>query len=123
MSLKVTSNEKSAGVFVISPIGSLDTNTYHTLENRIKIIFEGHPKLIIFDMQDLDYISSMGVRVILQAQKEMKKRDGVFKMMNLKTQVQKVFEIIYSLPSDQVFGSREEMDDYLDKIQKKIVEE
>jgi len=123
MSLKVTSKEERPGVFILSPIGSLDTNTCHTLENRLKMIFEGHTKLIIFDMENLEYISSMGVRVILQAQKEMKKREGVFKMMNLKTQVQKVFEIIYSLPSDQVFGSQQEMDDYLDKIQKKMVEE
>ena len=123
MSLKVTSKEKQSGVFVLYLIGSLDTNTYYTLENRVKLIFEGHPKLIIFDMEELEYISSMGVRVILQAQKEMKKRDGSIKMMNMKTQVQKVFEIIYSLPADQVFGSQEEMDSYLDKIQKKVMEE
>ena len=123
MSLKVSSKEKQTGVFVISCIGSLDTNTYHTLESRLNLIFEGHPKLIIFDMENLDYISSMGVRVIIKTQKKMKSLSGSSKLMNLKPQVEKVFEIINALPSDQVFSTEQEMDEYLDKIQKKVAEE
>ncbi len=123
MSLKVTSKEKQPGVFVVTPIGSLDSNTCNILENRLNMIFEGHPKLIVFDMENLEYISSLGVRAIIQSQKEMKKRGGSSKMMNLKAQVEKVFQIIYSLPSDQVFGSQREMDEYLDKIQKKALED
>jgi anti-anti-sigma factor len=120
MSLKVKTKEKQAGVFVISCIGSLNTNTYSSLETRLNLIFEGHPKLIVFDMENLDYISSMGVRVILQTQKKMKSLNGSSKMMNLKPQVEKVFEIINALPSDQVFSTEKEMDEYLDKIQKKV---
>ncbi len=123
MTLKINSREKQIGVFVISCNGSLDTNTYPILESRLDLIFEGHPKLIVFDMENLNYISSMGVRVILKVQKEMKKRNGSYKMMNLKPQVEKVFEIINVLPSDQVFSSEKEMDEYLDKIQKKVIED
>ena len=123
MSFKITSKEKQAGVFVIYPEGSLDSNTYHLLESRLDMLFEGHPKLIVFDMENLDYISSMGVRVTISAQKRMKSLGGSTKMMNLKPQVAKVFEIINALPSDRVFSSEQEMDDYLDKIQKKVVED
>lgn len=120
MSLRVNSKEKQPGVFVISCDGSLNTNTYTMLENRLNLIFEGHPKLIVFDMENLDYISSMGVRAVLNTQKKMKSLNGSSKMMNLKPQVEKVFEIINALPSDQVFSTEAEMDEYLDKIQKKI---
>ena len=123
MSLKVNSKEKQPGAFVISCDGSLDTNTYSSLESRLDLIFEGHPKLIVFDMQNLSYISSMGVRVILKTQKKMRSLGGSSRLMNLKPQVEKVFEIINALPSDQVFSSEQEMDEYLDKIQKRVTEE
>ena len=123
MSLKVNSKEKQTGAFVISCSGSLDTNTYTTLESRLNLIFEGHHKLIVFDMENLDYISSMGVRVIIKTQKQMKSLNGSYKLKNLKPQVEKVFEIINALPSDQVFTNEKEMDEYLDKIQKKVIEE
>jgi len=123
MSLKVNSTEKQPGAFLVSCTGSLDTNTYHLLENRVNLIFEGSPHLIVFDMEGLDYISSMGVRVVFATQKRMKKVGGSCRLMNLKPQVEKVFEIINALPSDQVFSSEKEMDDYLDKIQKRMSEE
>ena len=53
----------------------------------------------------------------------MKSLNGSSKLMNLKPQVEKVFEIINALPSDQVFTNEKEMDEYLDKIQKKVIEE
>jgi len=34
-----------------------------------------------------------------------------------------LFEIIHALPSEQVFASTEELDLYLDRMQKKILEE
>ena len=74
-------------------------------------------------MENLDYISSMGVRVIIKTQKKMKSLSGSSKLMNLKPQVEKVFEIINALPSDQVFSNEQEMDEYLDKIQKKVAED
>ncbi len=93
------------------------------LESRLELIFEGTPRLIVFDMKELDYISSMGVRVVLQTQKKMKSLSGSSRLMNLKSPVEKVFEIINALSSDQVFSSEQEMDYYLDKIQKKVVED
>ena len=39
--------------------------------------------------------------------------------MNLKPQIKKVFEIINALPELNVFRSIEELDAYLDKMQKK----
>lgn len=123
MSLKVNSTEKQPGVFVVTTQGSLNSNTYSVLENRIDLIFEGNPRLIVFDMEHLDYISSMGVRVILHTNKRIKALGGATRMMNLQPPVEKVFEIINALPQDQVFASEAEMDKYLDKIQKNFEEE
>ena len=40
--------------------------------------------------------------------------------MNLQPQIKKVFEIINAIPSMKIFTSMEELDEYLDIMQKKI---
>lgn len=123
MPLKVTSTEKEPGVFMIVPEGSLDTNTYSILEKRVDMILEGQPRVIALDMAHINYISSMGVRVVIKTRKALKQHDGNLVVLNLQPQVRKVFEIINALPSEQVFASTEELDQYLDRMQKKITEE
>lgn len=120
MPLNVTSREREPGVFILSSAGSLDTNTYSILEKQVDSILEGSSKVIIFDMEHLNYISSMGVRVILKARKALEERGGNVVLLNLKPHIKKVFDIINALPSEQVFSSVEEMDSYLDRMQRKI---
>jgi anti-sigma B factor antagonist len=122
MSLKVTSREKSQGVFIVSPEGSLDTITYPILEEKVDLLLATAPNIIIFDMQKLDYISSMGVRVIAKSKKSLKQRGGNVVLLKLQPQIKKVFEIIQALPSEQIFESVKEMDSYLDYMQKKTDE-
>ena len=123
MPLTVTAKEKTPGVFILYPAGSLDSNTYEILDKRIDLILEGSRKVIVLDMENLDYISSMGVRVVIKAKKAMMKNSGDLVLMNLQPQIHKVFEIINALPSQQIFSSTQELDHYLDRVQRKIKEE
>ncbi len=122
MSLKVTSREKSPGVFIVSPEGSLDTNTYYILEEKVDLLLDTSPGMIVCDLEKLGYISSMGVRVIAKAQKSLKKSGGKVILLNIQPQIRKVFEIIKALPSEQIVESIEELDRYLDIMQKKTSE-
>lgn len=127
MSLKVTSYEKTengkgAGIFVVTAEGSLDTITYDILEEEVDRILDASPSWMVFDLEKLDYISSMGVRVIAKAKKFFKKSEGTVTLLNPQPQIRKVFEIIKALPSEHIFESIEEMDRYLDNIQKKALE-
>ena len=76
MSLSVTSKQKMDGVYMLSPSGRLDTSTYPILEVRVDGVLQENPHTLVFDMERLDYISSMGVRVIARAQKAMKAHNG-----------------------------------------------
>ena len=118
MELKVSSYEKVTGIFVIEPAGKIDITTCDTLEQEVERVMENFPKSIVFDMQDVDYISSAGIRVILKAHKGMKQRGWEVSMTNLQPTVRKVFEIIKALPDQQIFSNVEELDAYLDRIQK-----
>jgi anti-anti-sigma factor len=108
------------GVYMLSPAGRLDTSTFPELESRVDVVLREKPHTLVFDMERLDYISSMGVRVIAKAQKAMKEYSGKVVLLNLQPQIQKVFDIIKALPSQQVFSSMDELDDYLDRMQRQV---
>ncbi|UCE51574.1 MAG: STAS domain-containing protein [Desulfobacterales bacterium] len=118
MSLKVTSTQTRPGIITISPIGSVDTRTYTILEEKVDSVLKEKPNVIIFDMEFLDYINSMGVRVLLKSRKHMKKCDGKVVFMKLQPQIKKVFDVLKALPSMRVFASIKELDNYLDAMQK-----
>ena len=123
MSLTVTAKQPRVGVFVISPVGYIDSDTYSILEDGLDLILESSPSEIVFDMKSVDYISSAGIRVILKVGKAQKKNEGKIILVHLQPQVKKVFDIIKALPTMTVFTSIEELDDYLDKMQRKVKEE
>lgn len=120
MQLSVTSRQKMDGVYILSPSGRLDTGTYPMLEERVDVVLLEKPHTLVFDMEKLDYISSMGVRVIAKAQKTMKAYNGRVVLLNLQPQIQKVFDIIKALPSQQVFSNMSELDSYLDRMQRQF---
>ena len=118
MPLKVKSTTRDEGVFVLTPIGSIDAHTYAVLEEKVDEILAQQPDVIIFDMEFADYISSTGIRVLLKTKKALKKTDGRMVFINLQPQIKKVFDILKAIPSLKVFASIEELDKYLDVMQK-----
>ena len=120
MPLKVNSMNRGTGVVVVSPIGSIDAHTYSVLDEKVDEVLQQHPDVIIFDMEFADYISSTGIRVLLKTKKALKETHGQMVFMNLQPQIQKVFEILKAIPTLKVFASIEELDSYLDTMQKRV---
>lgn len=118
MPLTVTYEQKAKGAFVVSPAGALNSNTYPVFEEQINSILEKDPSILVLDLARLDYLSSAGIRVILKARDALKKNNGKITFMNLQPQIKKVFDIINALPSMQIFTSVEELDEYLDAMQR-----
>jgi anti-sigma B factor antagonist len=121
MPLKVSVEDRGEGTYTIRPEGSIDTNTFMTLQNEVDPIL-GKSKVIIFDMKDVNYVSSAGVGVVLLAEQTLKANNGKVLMVNLQPQIKKVFDIVKALPDQQVFSSLEEMDRYLKEVQRKVKE-
>ena len=120
MPLTVTSDE-GKGFVTIHAAGSLDSNTYTQLEERVAAARATNPHAIVFDLKDLTYISSAGVRVIVATQRAMKAAGGSMAIANMQPQIRRVFEIIMTLPAMNVFESVAELDNYLTAIQKKVL--
>jgi len=54
---------------ILSLAGRLDTTTCTQLSDEVKSIFMEGPVNLVFDLKDLDYISSAGLGVLAAAQK------------------------------------------------------
>ena len=81
-------NEKE---LYIKVSGRLDTTTAPELEESIRENLEGTEALVL-DFENLDYISSAGLRVLLSAQKIMN-RQGNMVIKNANEEVMEIFEV------------------------------
>ena len=83
--------KRNAEETVIELAGRLDTTTAPALDKSVNEDIAGTQHLI-FDLKDLEYISSAGLRVLLGAEKKMKKI-GSMKVTNVCEAVMEVFEM------------------------------
>ena len=71
--------------------GRLDTQTAPELEAELDAVLSGLKELT-FDMTNLEYVSSAGLRVILKAQKAMNAQ-GAMKLTGVNDSIMEVFDI------------------------------
>ena len=104
----------------VALVGALNTDTAPGFEERLQAVVTGGHDLTVLDMKDLDYISSAGLRVIFKAAKQARAAGHRLAAANRKPHIDKVFEILKALPDMAVFANDQELDDYLDSMQKKV---
>ena len=75
----------------VKVVGRLDTTTAPELEKEIMDSVAGVTKLVL-DFEALEYLSSAGLRVLLQAQKTMNKQ-GEMVVRNVNETIAEIFEV------------------------------
>ena len=88
MTIEKKINGESATLIVS---GRLDTQTAPELEAELDSVLAGLKELT-FDMTNLEYVSSAGLRVILKAQKAMNAQ-GSMKLTGVNDSIMEVFDI------------------------------
>ncbi len=78
---------------IVAIVGRLDSITSSTLEEWGKDFIESPKNNIIMDFSQLDYISSAGLRVILNISKIMRNHPYTFSICNAQDHVREIFEI------------------------------
>ncbi|MEZ5457139.1 MAG: STAS domain-containing protein [Lysobacteraceae bacterium] len=122
MSLRIHIGERIQDRQVVVIEGRLDSISYHELDRQITpAIEDAEVNTLVFDLAKLDYISSAGIRSVFRARKALAARSGRVLIVNPQAQVEKVFDIVKAVPVKEIFRSTEELDHYLDRIQKRIV--
>ena len=86
--------EKRLNEIVIFKLnGNLNSNTSPELEDKIFEAIKNESKNMILDFEDLDYISSAGLRVIMKTAKNLKQSEGMIVLCSMQDYVKEVFEI------------------------------
>lgn len=83
--------KKEGDSLTIAIEGRLETTTAPELESAVKDSIEG-VKQLTFDFSKVDYISSAGLRVLLNAQKIMNRQGGM-KVCNINEIVAEIFDV------------------------------
>jgi anti-sigma B factor antagonist len=107
------SDLNKVGANTIKLTGSLDTATAPELERRLSSILATPIRDLVFDLADLEFISSAGLRVFANARRIIKSRGGQASFIRMQPQILEVFAIIQSLPGVAIFKGEEEFDAYL----------
>ena len=83
--------ERDFELVTLEITGRLDTTTAPNLETVVKDLSED-TKELVFNMAELEYISSAGIRVLLGAYKKMKSHQGIMRIERANDLVYEVFE-------------------------------
>ena len=93
--------------------GSLDTATAPELERGLQPLLADGTRQLVFDLAELKFVSSAGLRVFGMARKRLREAGGQVCFVHMQPQIEEVFEIIKALPGLGVFRNTAELDEYL----------
>ena len=115
---------KRSNPLTLALAGRLDTHTAPELDQELDRVMhsEGEIKQLVFDLSQLDYLSSAGIRCFVRARKFIEPRGGTVAVVNPQPPVRKVLDIVKAIPTAGIFGSIAELDEYLDAMQRKVRE-
>lgn len=120
MSLKITEFAKPA---TIELAGRLDSTTAPQLDAVLdRLLSRKGVTRLIFDLSQLAYLSSAGVRCFIRARKGIEPGGGKVAVVNPQPAVQKVLDIVKAIPAAGIFKDVAELDAYLDEMQRQVRE-
>ena len=91
--LRIEVENNDSGHHIMRLFGALDGLTYLELLKVLNQSVDKDVKRIVLDMTEVDYVSSAGLRVLLQGAKSLKKIDGEIVLFGMNSTVKDVFNL------------------------------
>lgn len=93
MSLDIKYSKTSDNYLEIKPIGEVDIYTSPEFKNKVIEIIETEDTNILINADELEYIDSTGLGVLMSILKKIKENNLSIKIINLKPNIYKLFDI------------------------------
>lgn len=91
--MKITTSVIENGTVLLEVAGEVDAHTAHRLEETLRdLLVEGHSRLVL-DASQMEYMSSAGLRVLLDAQRDARQLDGEVRLFGLNARVRRILEL------------------------------
>lgn len=91
--MKISEEVISENITMMTVVGRLDAATSPEFETHLVAFFDQAERGMMLDFEEMDYISSAGLRALIVAAKKMKTTNGALCLFGLKEHVMEVFEI------------------------------
>ena len=85
--------EKKSGILIAKAAGRIDGSNAREFQDALETFLEGEVAALILDMENLTYISSAGLRVILLVSKKLQRSSSKFGICALSESIGEVFQI------------------------------
>jgi len=98
MNFKLERKPIEPGVIAVRIMGSLDAHTFDRVEREVADIFASKTYRILFDLSQVDYMSSAGVGVFISACAEAERNEGCVVIACITHVVREVFDNLGLIP-------------------------
>ena len=85
--------EQKAGTLVVKATGRVDGSNASQLQGALQTVLEGNNSATVLDMENLSYINSAGLRVILLVAKQLQSKPAKFAVCSLPGPISEVFQL------------------------------
>lgn len=100
--------QRRGNVYVLRPQGRLDSVAAEEFRGEIDLRLKSGAADIVVDLENIDYISSAGLRVLLVSAKSLNAKSGTLSLCALNDHVREVFEVSGFVTIFSIFDSVDE---------------
>jgi anti-sigma B factor antagonist len=95
-------------IYVIEISGRMDTINSRNIEPKLDGFLEEFKPKVVIDLSEVDYISSVGLRVLLSALKKQIRNQGILRIASLQPFVREVFTVTQFDKIFPIYSTQEE---------------
>ena len=85
--------EMKDGTLVVKPVGELDSMTSPVFEEELRGMLNSASHVVI-DFEQVEYISSAGLRVLLAAEQYLEGRQADMKLIHVSEHILEIFDLV-----------------------------
>jgi len=112
--LTFSTTTPAPATFVVHLQGPLNALTYQALESELdRLIGEEGAKLVVLNTKHLEFLSSVGIRVLVKGLKNLKANGGELRVMQVPAVIQNVFDLVALFPANESFATQADLDRHL----------
>jgi anti-sigma B factor antagonist len=109
--------KKTGNIVVIYLKGRLDVHYSADIEQELERLIPLYPQShFLVNMQEVEYISSSGLRIIVMAMKLLKEQDRKMVLCCINEAVRKVFEVVQVIDMFHVYSSEPKALEFLQNL-------
>ena len=108
MSLEIKNVDDKPDICVIYLKGRLDVHYSSEVETEINKMIKQGKKGLIISLNDVEYLSSSGLRIFIAISRKLKEIDGQLKLIKLNDTALKIFKIVELIDMFDIYDSEEE---------------